>query len=445
MHVISSSLSLPHPSNITTHHGASSKCSSSMASTPASSFRSDDFPIRGRATRRKEVSPSTLPSPESETDCLDAAIEQAYKTIWALFCGTWPQAPASNPTFQLQNQQSYDRLYEKLAEHKGLLGYYEDEIRRDWDSDTCTLTLQLMACPVHEFFKESIARAIDKELDRIAELHPSLRPFRHRLGTGGNTSVQKRRRGSQSAPVFDKSPDSQWHYQNVRYPPVVLEVAYSQDEENLDDKVIQFFKHLPGGVCTVLGFKITYISRAGRKTGIHSASLSVWTSTQEDSVLDVQHTIDSKVFRDLHGSATPGELVLPFEWFLPIRERKNLPSDLGAEIRLSFAHLCELLDDAEQRQRTIEASVSPSLPGSPGSPKRTVKRIRFRDEHGAVIGSEQVSPESKRRKASVNDLNDGLQVSARTRSRTRSLSQHRSSERLRSRSQGAHKTYGPNG
>jgi hypothetical protein len=289
------------------------------------------------------------------------------------------------------------------------------------------LTLRLMARPLHEFFKDSITQAINKELDHTAELHPPLRPFRQKLRTGGNASIQKQRRGSRSAPVFNKSPDSQWHYKNERYPPVVLKVAYSQDEDNLDDKVMQIFKHLQGRVCTVVGFKITYIRREGRKTGTHTASLSVWTSTQQDDELVVRQATDSKVFRDPHGLAAPGELNLPFEWFLPIKERTRLPPDLGAKIRLPFAHICELLGDAEQRQRTIEASTSPSLPGSPGSPKRAVKRIRFEDEHGVVISSRQVSLESKRRRTIVNDLNDG--PSARTRSRSRS--QHRSSERLR--------------
>jgi len=125
------------------------------------------------------------------------------------------------------------------------------------------------------------------------------------------------------------------------------------------------------------------------------------------------------VFRDLNGLAAPGELILPFEWFLPIKERKKLPPDLKAEaeIRIPFAHLCKLLDNAEQRQCTIEASVSPG-PSSPGSPKRAVKRIRFRDKYGVVIGSRHVLPlESKRHKTSVND-DPPL---ARTRSRTRSL------------------------
>jgi hypothetical protein len=101
------------------------------ASTQASSFHSDDYPTRGPATKRTRVPPSKLPSPESETDCLDATIEQAFKTIRALFCGTWSQASDFNPTFQLRGQQAFDRLYEKLAEHPGLLGYYEDKIRKD--------------------------------------------------------------------------------------------------------------------------------------------------------------------------------------------------------------------------------------------------------------------------------------------------------------------------
>jgi hypothetical protein len=265
---------------------------------------------------------------------------------------------------------------------------------------------------LHEVFKDSIAKAIDKELDNTAELHPPLRTFRRKLALAGTASVMKRRRGPRSAPVFDKSPDSQWHYKNERYPSVVLEVAYSQDEVNLDDKVKQIFKHLQGRVGTVLGFKITYIRPEGRNAGIHAASLSVWNSTQQDDELIVRHTTNSKVFRDPHGLAAPGELNLPFEWFLPIEEREKLPPDLGAQIRIPFAHLCELLDDAEQRHRTMEASTSPSLPGSP---KRVVKRIRFEDELGVVISSSQVSTESKRRRTSVNDFNEG--PSARTRSR----------------------------
>lgn len=407
-----------------------------MASTPDTSFSSEDLHSRGRSSKRRQrLTPSKLPSPESELDDADDAVEQAYKTIWAHFCGLWSSQDCdTNPTFYLRDQQSYERLYQRLAENKGLFQHFEQEIRRDWDSTTGRLTLRLMASPLHDFFIHYIAHAIDKELDRIAFTTPSLRPFRSKIVFGGSATVQKRGHEHTRAPEFEKSPDGQWHHSSSRYPPLVLEVAYSQDEKNLDDKVTQYFENLPGGICGVLGFAIEYAERPQRKaeTFSHTASVSLWSSEQEDEVLCVHRAMNNICFRDQNGQPRSGELVLPFTSFLPFKERKKAPpaaTQASSNIHITFAALSEFVDNAERRQRIIEGTVSPSSEPEVSLPRQ--KRVMWKDEAGEVYRDVIVKRRRKTVLGQRGDNNGGL-VLGRTRSQTRSASRPRRSSRVRS-------------
>lgn len=403
-----------------------------MASTPDTSFESDDFKPRGRATQRKGSPTLELPSPRSseardddlhelavEAARCTNAIEAAYQTLWASFCGL-PWSGQSNPTFRL-DQEAYERLYDRLAQHPGLLEYFEEDIRKDWSAGT--LTLLFMSSPLHDFFKELVAEAINKELDRVAEAHPVLQPYRRNILSGGTASIQKRKRRSQSrAPTFDKSPDGQWHYVGAAYPPFILEVAYSQDEENLNDKVAQFYEHLPGEICTVLGFDIAYAKRSIRKRPgySHAASLSLWTSEGNGDTLEVDCTVDGqRLYQDGHGHGQlPGELLLPFKVFLPFRERVNMPPAGDENVVLTHAQLCELLGRAEERQRVIDERDSLSPPPQP------FKKIQFK-KRGLVTRAVELD---KRRRTEA-----GSGASSAGPRRTRSASQPRRSSRLRSR------------
>lgn len=368
-----------------------------MTSKPATSFSSEDGNERAIKGRRRKSSPSKLPSSErsdsdthsdpSEThhhdedddadDDADDAGSQAYQTVLRSLCGL--PAEEARPTFHLKDQHTYECLYQRLAETVGLLGYYEEEIRKDWNSETGHLTLRLTQSTLHEIFKEDLGRALSQELDRVAKTHPPLEPFCDKIMSAGHAQVTKRGRRSH-APHFDRSPDGQLQYRGHRYPHVIIEIAYSQDKKILDEIVAEYFEQISDKFCTCLAFDIDYAyPQGGREPGHkHPASVSVLTSEPDPEDLEtinIKSLMDTVVFRDKDATATPGELVLPFRLLVPAGERNNIP-DTDAEARLPFARLAGFVDEAEQQQRVIEASVTPE----PAAPPR--RKLRWLDKDG---------------------------------------------------------------
>lgn len=365
-----------------------------MTSKPATSFSSEDGNERAIKGRRRKPSPSKLPSSErsdtdthsnrSEThhhdddDDTEDTVSQAYQTILRSFCGL--PAEQARPTFHLKDQHTYERLYQRLAETVGLLEYYEQDIRKDWNSETGHLTLQLVPCTLHEIFQKSLGRALSQELDRIAETYPSLYPFCGKIIPAGHAQMTKRAKRSR-VPHFDRSPDGQLQYRGRRYPHVIIEIAYSQDKKSLDDIVAEYFEQVSDKFCTCLAFDIDYAYPQERREPGHKhpASVSVWTSEpgpEDLETINIKSLMDAVVFRDKDATATPGELVLPFRLLVPAGERNNIP-DTDAEARLPFARLAGFVDEAEQQQRVIEASVTPE----PAAPPR--RKLRWLDKDGS--------------------------------------------------------------
>lgn len=403
-----------------------------MASTPNTSFSSEDLNQRGRQVKsRAPIStPSKLPSPSETEEGSDRAsedtceaIEHAYQVIWDSFCG---QPAAKDLSFDLRSQRNYERLYQQLSEHPGLEGHFDDEIRKDWNATSGRLTLRLMPpSPVHDIFGDLVKDAINKELDRISEKFSALQPFRHKIVSGGTARIRKRRRTSR-IPELEKSPDAQWHYSGIQYPAFVLEVAYSEDEESLLDKVKEFFACFQGDISSILGFDITYPKGERRSTFTHNASLTLWTSQQEGSRLRVQTPLNGRSFR-ADGHAVPGDLILPFKLFVPLKAQNRLPLDLGpdADVRIAFANLCNFLEEAERHQNDMEPTTSPS---PPPEGEQGIKRVTFEDEDGSVTWDAEVSAPKRRR---VEDADVPLgRTRSQTRSQTRSVSQTRRSSRL---------------
>lgn len=397
----------------------------SMASTPETSFDSSTESPRGRAqkTTREASARSSLPSPQqSDYDSAHDRADDAYYTIWNHFCGLPPAADSI--TFDLGDQAAFASLYERLDKHPGLLTHFEERIWKEWDAGTGVLLLRLvpMAEPMHEVLKMKVDRAIDAELDRIAREIPSLQPLRERIVQAGHAHIKKRTRRSR-APEFWKVPDGQTHFvsQGCRYPPFLVEVAYSQDEKELHDTVKTYFKRFPGKICTILSIKVQWAEEQRRRLPdfFHAASVSLWTSafSEANDVL-IRHVLDAP-FRDASGQALPGAVTIPLASFLPLRERDRYDIPAGTELRLDFADLASYVElgEARQRERDRTASRSPTP-----RPEQRVK-VLFADVAGDIV-EEHTLPSKRRRTGSV---------SATTGPRTRSQSRPRRSSRVASR------------
>lgn len=407
-----------------------------MASTPDTSFSSTDGCYRtSRSKARSGSRLSKLPSPqrsdsstgthEDEERATDGVLDDfqpVYQAIWDSFCGlTVPE----NPTFHL-DQTLYELLYRKLAEHDGLLQYFENDIRKSWNAATGKLTLQFMATRVHELFKEKLGLAIHQELDRIAR-KPSLRPFRKKILSAGHSKVQKK--GTLRAPVFDKSPDGQFIYKSALYPPFVFEIAYSQREQSLQATVDEFFENAPGKICTVLAVEIEYAEAKDRlaEDHHHAASVSLWTTEPTEDGIDIHCLMNAQRFRNRDGSHLSGTVAMPFSSFLPIKERSKLPpTATDAEVHLNFVDLSEFVRLAEEAQRISDKGISPSPSVSPAaepSPTRPTK-LRWLDHQGNVTREAKMIEPKRRRLQSPSRLP--------VRPQTRPASRPRRSDRLRS-------------
>lgn len=409
-----------------------------MASTPDTSFSSTDGCYRASRSKARSGSRlSKLPSPqrsessagthedqERATEGVLDDIQPVYQAIWDSFCGL---AVPENPTYHL-DQILYELLYHKLAEHGGLLQYFEDDIRKSWNAATGKLTLHFMATRVHELFKEKLGLAIHQELDRIAR-KPSLLPFRNKITSAGHSRVQKK--GTFRAPVFDKSPDGQLIYKSALYPPFIFEIAYSQREKSLQETVDEFFENAPGKICTILAVEIEYAEAKDRlaEDHHHAASVSLWTTEPTEDGIDIHCLMNAQRFRNRDGSHLPGIVAMPFSSFLPIKERNKLPStaiDAEAEVHLDFADLSEFVRLAEVAQRISDEGISPSPSVSPApapSPTRP-KKLRWLDHEGNVTREAKMIEPKRRRLQSPSRLP--------VRPQTRSASRPRRSDRLRS-------------
>jgi len=142
--------------------------------------------------------------------------------------------------------------------------------------------------------------------------------------------------------------------------PFIVEVAYSQDEKELRDTVMKYFKKFPGQICTILSVKIQW---AGEKRKFadhfHAASVSLWTSEfSESNDVFVRHMLDAAKFRDHEGHAMPGAVAIPLASFLPLKERDKHDIPGHAELRLDFAGLASYVELGEARQRERDSTIS---------------------------------------------------------------------------------------
>lgn len=86
-------------------------------------------------------------------------------------------------------------------------------------------------------------------------------------------------------------------------------IQESQGADINASQVTQFFKHLPGGICNILGIDIEYADRPQRMKAdhFHTASISLWVSKSLEDPVKVTRKLNRQVFRRQDGSAAPGE------------------------------------------------------------------------------------------------------------------------------------------
>ncbi|KAK5636038.1 hypothetical protein RRF57_011750 [Xylaria bambusicola] len=384
-----------------------------MAPTPSTSFGSD----RGCDQKRSLHDTPALLSPE-QTDCSDTdnnkspkstadrvdndTTERAFEVVWSSFCAL---PTDSYPTFHFRNSCSFDLLRDRFEDREGLSQYVDDKVRFDWNADTGDLVLRLMPTFVHDNFQDSVKSVLEAELHRVAEQYPELEPTCRKIIPGGHSSVTQRTHR------FNKSPDGQFAFKGAKTSPFIFEVAYSEEEKGLLNKIHEYFLEVPG--CTVLSFDLNYAVPSARRVEgyTHAASVSLATSMPDPDPDDpgfvaVEALVEAEMFRHA-GQAIQGNLEIPFKLFVPLEQREELPESANnASVCIRFADLARFLSDAEEQQRIRDATPEPTRP---------VRGIRWRKRDGNVITT--LVPEPRRpRTRSTSTRSESIR-SASTRSR----------------------------
>ncbi|KAI1738579.1 hypothetical protein F4680DRAFT_425515 [Xylaria scruposa] len=375
---------------------ASSQSSSGSSQHYSISFQehSDSFPA---------VPDQSLSCTHADELSNDPEIQRAQQAIEDLYHRRCPLS--DNLTFSL-DVESHRQLRRNL-EAEGLLQYFDNEIRSDWSPVAGELTLLIMVpTPLHEKTISLLVDAINKELDRLVEDNPVLAQYRKQLTGGGTATVRD------SEPVSSgwKSPDFRMDFDNISGAPFVLEVAYSQKPNDLEAKIERYFMET-SSVCTVLAIDFVYTAESVEQrpspTYQHQVKVILWAREEsQNGEATIRCHIDD-VFRPGGGHRIPpGQVAIPFKFFLPQAKRNNNPAQ-DAELIFRYKFLADLIKTAEDYDR-LESGPEPPR-------KRGI--FNFIRKDGSVK-KKVYEPKSKRQKLLANQI-----IAAQTRSEARKANQ----------------------
>ncbi|KAI1745979.1 hypothetical protein F4680DRAFT_6136 [Xylaria scruposa] len=252
-----------------------------------------------------------------------------------------------------------------------------------------------MPSNIHEVTVDCLTYLFRKELNRVAEKDSSLQENRNKLRCSGRAGIFT---GSGSL-YPDISPDAQFRYRGVYGANFIIEIAYAATKADLKAKVIEYFQWVPE-VRAILTIDINYLSphqrREGRK---HSATVALWLGVREGDSVFIDSLVDHEVFLQ-DGVARPGELQIPFKFFLPPEARTNGPAE---DIALIFRYedLAGMIEEAEDLQRSFNIKRE----GPPPKPQIIQyvdidgKLLWTKDKNGEIVpADEEEEPQAKRPK-----------------------------------------------
>ena len=300
------------------------------------------------------------------------------------------------------SEAEYAQFGERLREEPGLLGWWEDKVRHDWDAQDGRLVLR-MPSALHERFTASIERTIYGAIGELAQRveenaekgggkqagdDGKLAAELRRVYEGGSTTVQLkappklvRLPGSSQESdssseheekVVKRSPDASYYHPSQPYhPTLVIEVSYSQRQKDLPRLVESYIIESAHAIRAVLCIKLPYLSPAAqanlqkRAECDKAASYSLWrpcfvtsdgksTSPANEDRIDSIGACEEQVkgarFRDAAGNFLAGSLELRLTDLLPagseVLERISPTSEMV--VRIDHRELFDALTEAEE-------------------------------------------------------------------------------------------------
>ncbi|KAI0196841.1 hypothetical protein EV127DRAFT_417863, partial [Xylaria flabelliformis] len=241
------------------------------------------------------LSGSILPAPTND----NSKVQQAYKAI-ADLCYNRYGPMSSNPSFHLNKMAVFN-----------------------------ILTLRIMAkTHIHLTIAENLAKAIDRELDRLIITYPALLSYNRiccisYISLNGHIQV-----------------------------PFLIEVSYRQHLNDLRQKVQHYFGYLLD-VQTILCIDITApqpIKLRYQPSYTYATRTILWTIKRIPGRKKRIVTVSDTQFCWADGRIISDTLTIPFQHFLPLQQRDSSP-DQDQAVSILYTRLVEILQKGEWRDR----------------------------------------------------------------------------------------------
>ncbi|CZR65298.1 uncharacterized protein PAC_15198 [Phialocephala subalpina] len=245
----------------------------------------------------------------------------------------------------------YKQLLLRVDRDQSLRGYFNDKFRYDYTHKDNEFVIR-MPKEIHEYVGEKIGVRIGSQLERFqegafskktAELAKSIKPR-------GSAEIKFPTRFNEDSDT--KSPDKSYKHKECKYPGLVIEIAWSQEQKPLSMLADRYFQKSEGGIQTVIGVNLEYnpkIGRPGRK--VKPATFWIWHMDSSKEGLIKAGLPKTEEFRDENKKPIDGiVLQLPLTDFV-CRKIALLFPDVKDEIRITSRELCEALADGEEEMR----------------------------------------------------------------------------------------------
>lgn len=344
-----------------------------------SSQEVNTFPALPKPHQSSGPALSQEPSPPATPPQLNAELSHAFKFIQRHYTTYWSADPYRQEDYIARAFPPEEQaLRETIEIDSELRHFVERQISYKWDppenKDKKGTLILRMITKLHVKVANGAASRIITELGRINvrrdgedPIHAAAAAAVEEINFVGESGVNCGYRSSDDR-VVHKVPDAAFDFgDQALKPTLVIEVGYTQDEEELYEKAAMFLKLSNGEVRTAIAIKIGSQSphqRAQEEASIGSYVIHRWFNGQ------IEHkTYAVTTFRHKDGRVDDGNLQLRLSDFCPasVLPRSNDPK---ADPPLLIPHklLNKFINAGQEAQRQKDLSENVVVITSPPSP-----------------------------------------------------------------------------
>ncbi|KAF2220216.1 hypothetical protein BDZ85DRAFT_267365 [Elsinoe ampelina] len=212
----------------------------------------------------RNSSPLTPPGSNEKSA---AQIHSAIACIKTIKRGILEELSTSpNHSFSLSPAQ-FNHLLQIAKQDQDLIGYIEDKLRYDYDPVRQRLTLRMPSSP-HDSLARRLGYLIYDQLKDVAAGDDKASEFARNVHLVGSADITYEISGARKI----TQPDESFKHDEMAFPGVILEMAFSQTLKDLRRKAKDHIYDSDGNIRAVVGLKLPYGVDASQKI----ATLHVW-------------------------------------------------------------------------------------------------------------------------------------------------------------------------